>query len=433
MPTRKLIVIFACFSFVMMVLTVIGVSWLQIFLLNGLIFSASLIDLLFIPKRSEITLQRQMPSQLERGLPYLATILVNNQSKLPCQVTLMDGLPQSFQARFPLMSQVEAEEGVRISYELCAPVRGDYKLDKLYARYSSKFGLWEKQTAVHDSFNVRVLPDLSETKNYLEDAQKYLMHEGVKVRKRKTGVGEFAQIRSYVVGDDPRKINWRQTAKLQTVMTNEFEPEHGKHVMLLIDCGRMMGAELKHGNRLEKAIEAALTVAAAALNNGDYVGVIAFSKQVSVFLPPEKGITHLHKIVDAVYNLQVDPSESNYLAALQYVQAAQKKRSLMLLFSDTKTFLQENRTLAYFEGIKKRHLLLLVTVEDELLRSRARQEPIDIKKAVIKGVAQQEIIHKKKQRIKWEKQGFLLVEAKEDRLATAAVSHYIQVINQGLL
>lgn len=40
-------------------------------------------------------------------------------------------------------------------------------------------------------------------------------------------------------------INWRQTAKLQEVMTNEYEPEHGKYITILIDCGRMMGAELK--------------------------------------------------------------------------------------------------------------------------------------------------------------------------------------------
>ena len=71
-------------------------------------------------------------------------------------------------------------------------------------------------------------------------------------------------------------INWRQTAKLQEVMTNEYEPEHGKYITILIDCGRMMGAELKEGNRLEKSLEAAMTVAAAALKNGDYVSVIGY-------------------------------------------------------------------------------------------------------------------------------------------------------------
>ncbi|RKJ08673.1 DUF58 domain-containing protein, partial [Butyricicoccus sp. 1XD8-22] len=90
------------------------------------------------------------------------------------------------------------------------------------------------------------------------------LHEGMKIRKFQSGSGEFAQIRKYAAGDDPRMINWRQTAKLQEVMTNEYEPEHGKYITILIDCGRMMGAELKKGNRLERALEAAMTVTAAA-------------------------------------------------------------------------------------------------------------------------------------------------------------------------
>ena len=99
---------------------------------------------------------------------------------------------------------------------------------------------------------MKVIPDLTETKHYLENAQRFLLYEGSKIRKQRSGVGDFAQIRNYVVGDDPRKINWRQTAKLQEVMTNEYEPEHGKYITILIDCGRMMGAELTKGNRLEK-------------------------------------------------------------------------------------------------------------------------------------------------------------------------------------
>ena len=169
----------------------------------------------------------------------------------------------------------------------------------------------------------------------------------LKIRKQQRGVGDFAQIRNYVVGDDPRMINWRQTAKLQAVMTNEYEPEHGKYVTILIDCGRMMGAELTKGNRLEKVLEAALTVTAAALQKGDYVSVLAFSKEVKVFVPPAKGMAHLQTILQAIYNLEVDPAESNYAAVLTYMETMQKKRSLLLLFSDVRTFLHEESALRY--------------------------------------------------------------------------------------
>ncbi len=420
-------------SLAITMLTFVGITWTSVFVLNGSILVVSLIDLLFTPKRSQLQVKRTMQTQLERGITYAVHMDVQNTSDYNCKLTLIDGTPQSFHADFPLQSVLSGGSTTRMTYNLIAPVRGQYRLNKVYARYTSRLGLWQKQTATEIVDEVKVIPDLTETKKYLEDAQTYLLHEGMKIRKRKTGVGEFSQIRNYVVGDDPRKINWRQTAKMQSVMTNEFEPEHGKHVMLLIDCGRMMGAELKEANRLEKALEASITVAAAALGNGDYVGVIAFSKNVSVFVPPDKGMAQLQKILDAVYNLKVDASESNYLQALNYLQAVQKKRSFILLFSDIQTFLQEDKTLSYFEGIKKRHLFLLLTIEDELVAKRAKIDPDDVNLAMVKGVAQQQLIYKKRQKVKWEKRGFLMVEAKEERLATEAVSHYVQVMNQGLL
>lgn len=432
-PTKRFLVFYLIISFAITLLTFVGISWVAVFALNGMILLASIIDLFFTPRRKQLIFRRSMPKQLERGITYSVGIEVENLSDLTCNVQLIDGTPQSFEVKFPLNGVLPKKKTVNLSYDFSAPVRGVYEFNKLYVRYASNLGLWKKQTAVEVMDEVHVIPDLTETKKYLEDAQKYLMHEGMKVRKRKTGVGEFAQIRNYVVGDDPRKINWRQTAKLQQVMTNEFEPEHGKHVLILIDCGRMMGAELRHTNRLEKALEAAITVAAAALGNGDYVGVIAFSKQVSVFVPPDKGMGQLQKIMDSVYKLEVDASESNYLQALQYLQSVQKKRSLILLFSDIQTFLQEDLTLSYFEGIKKHHLFLLVTVEDELITRRAKEDPTSIHQAMVKGVAQQQILHKKRQKAKWEKRGFVLVEAKEERLATDAVSHYIHIMNQGLL
>jgi uncharacterized protein (DUF58 family) len=216
-------------------------------------------------------------------------------------------------------------------------------------------------------------------------------------------------------------------------MTNEYEPEHGKHVTILIDCGRMMGAELKSGNRLEKSIEAALTVTAAALQKGDYVAVLAFSRNVKVYIPPAKGMAHLQTILQGIYNLEVDAAESNYAEILNYLQLVQKKRSLILLFSDIQTFLHEESALIYLKRLRQRHLFLMIGVEDDMLVSRGKEEPVNAQQTMVKSIAQQQILIKKDGRVKWEKQGLLMVEAREEKLATTAVSYYIDMINRGLL
>lgn len=370
---------------------------------------------------------------MERGLTYPVKLVIRNSSQYSITYRLIDAIPQTFEMPFPLRGTVPKDTTMSVEYETKAMVRGRYEIKKLYFRYTSFLGLWEKQTTVEIIDNVKVIPDLTETKQYLENAQAFLLYEGLMIRKQQSGIGDFAKIRSYVVGDDPRKINWRQTAKLQEIMTNDYEPEHGKYITILIDCGRMMGAELTKGNRLEKGLEAALTVTAAALKKGDYVSVLAFSKEVKVFVPPAKGMAHLQTILHAIYNIEVDAVESNYAAVLSYLETMQKKRSLLLLFSDIGTFLHEEGALAYLKRLRQRHLFLMIGIENETLLKRVKEEPHNVKNTMVKSIAQQQMLIKRRERIKWEKQGLQMIEAQEEKLAIAAVSYYIDIMNRNLL
>ncbi|CRK83200.1 DUF58 domain-containing protein [Neobacillus massiliamazoniensis] len=432
-PTKRIMLVFGLLSLTLLVGAVRGISWGFILTINGLVFLVSLIDLLFSPKKNQLSFNRILPEEMERGLPYTIQLEVNNHSQHSFSYRMVDNLPQSFVQPFPIVGMAAKEAVTEVTYETTASVRGKYEVTKLFCRYRSFIGLWEKQTTVDIVDTVKVIPDLTETKQYLANAQQFLIYEGLKIRKQRSGVGEFSKIRSYVVGDDPRKINWRQTAKLQEVMTNEYEPEHGKYITILLDCGRMMGAELKKGNRLEKVLEAALTVAAAALKKGDYVSVLAFSKEIKVFVPPAKGMAHLQTILQAIFDVKVDAAESNYAAVFQYLEIVQKKRSLLLLFSDVRTFLHEESALLYLKRLRQRHLFFMMGIEDQTLINRIKEEPKDVQTVMMKSIAQQQMLIKKREKIKWEKQGLQMVEAREEKLAIAAVSHYIDIMNQNLL
>ncbi|EDL64928.1 hypothetical protein BSG1_20420 [Bacillus sp. SG-1] len=409
-----------------------GITWNMVITANLVFLLLSLIDLAISPRENEISVKRKMPEEMERALQYDVEVNITSNSPHGFSYKVVDGLPQSFQRPFPLKGSA-GEGATAFSYKTAAPVRGRYSIEKLYLRYRSRLGLWEKQKTFTVEESVKVIPDLSDTKRFLEDAQQFLLYEGLKIRKMKSGAGEFSKIRNYAVGDDPRMINWRQTAKLREVMTNEYEPEHGKYITVLIDCGRMMGAELTKGNRLERALEAAMTVSAAALQKGDYVSVLAFSRDVKVFVPPAKGMAHLQTILQSIYNLEVDSAESNYAAVLSYLQTVQKKRSLLLLFSDVGSFLHEGGALNYLHRLRQRHLFLMLGIEDRTLLSRAAEEPQTVKSTMIKSMAQKQLLVKKREKAKWEKRGLQMAEAREEKLAAAAVSHYIDIMNRGLL
>lgn len=432
-PTKRIVLVFLFLSIALGISTIWGISRSLVIAANLILFMASLFDLFLSPSKKHLSFQRIVTGEFERGQTYPVTIEVQNASSYPFSYRLVDDLPQSFVRPFPIAGSIPKEAIVSISYETSAMTRGMYEVKKIYFRYSSLLGLWEKQVTVELRDEIKVIPDLTETKQYLENAQKYLVYEGVKIRRQRSGVGDFSKIRSYVVGDDPRKINWRQTAKLLEVMTNEYEPEHGKYITILIDCGRMMGAELLQGNRLEKALEAALTVTAAALQKGDYVSVLAFSRDIKVFVPPAKGMAHLQTILQAIYSVDIDAAETNYAAVLQYLETVQKKRSLLLLFSDVRTFLHEESSLILLKRLRQRHLFLMIGIEDQTLLKRVNEEPSTVQAVMRKSMAQQQILFKKREKKKWEKQGLVMIEAREEQLAITAVSQYIDIMNQNLL
>ena len=433
LPGKKLLIIYLLLSVALLLLAFTDISWVFLISVNILFILASFFDLLFLPKRKDILVNRHVENEIERGLRYQISLEFKNNSAYPCSFRIIDDLPQSFQNKFPVHGSAKPNSLSRLAYETTATIRGEYELSKLYIRYTSKFGLWEKQMALEQTDTVKVIPDLTETRDYLANAQKFLLYEGLKIRREQSGTGEFSRVRNYVIGDDPRKINWRQTAKLQEVMANEYEPEHGKYITILIDCGRMMGAERKEGNRLEKTLEASITVAAAALKSGDYVGVLAFSNEIKVFVPPEKGMNQLQKILQSIYHLQADPKESNYALAMGYLQTVQKKRSLLLLFSDIHTFLHEESTLHYIKRLRKKHLFLMIGIKDKSLEKETKLYPETVELAMRKSIAQQQVQVKKRKKAKWEAGGLVMMEAEEETLATNAVSQVIYWMNQGLL
>ena len=433
LPTPKLISIFLCGIIPIFLASYWGFGWLAFLIVNGALILASLWDLWILPRRNQFVCLRSIKTDLERGQDFEASLQITNNAKSTIKFRLIDHLPPSFADPFPLKGQISSGQTLVLSYNSQAPIRGDYELDKVYFRYQSGLGLWEKQAIFPTLTKVRVLPDMSLVRGYLATAQKSLVAQGLKVKRNHIGSGEFAQIRTYVPGDDPRKINWRQTAKLSELMTNIYEPEHGKYITILIDCGRTMGVELSQGNRLERAFEASLSVAAVALKQGDYVAVLAFSNDIKTYIPPGKGLAHLRTIVHGIYNLHVDAVESNYAKAFQHLETLQKRRSILLLFSDLDPFLFEEKPPFYLQRVRRQHQFLLLGIADPTIAQWLKSKPLTTQLAMLKSTAQKEMLYKRKSIRRWGQMGFPMLEVSEEQLASEAVSHYIEIINRGII
>ena len=107
----------------------------------------------------------------------------------------------------------------------------------------------------------------------------------------------FSEVREYIPGDDVRSIDWNVTARYNTPYMKVFEEEREMTVMLLVDVSGSGNFGTNNQFKRELATELSAVFAFSAIKNNDKVGVILFSNQIELFIPPKKGKIHILRII----------------------------------------------------------------------------------------------------------------------------------------
>jgi uncharacterized protein (DUF58 family) len=150
---------------------------------------------------------------------------------------------------------------------------------------------------------------------------------------------EFSEVREYQYGDDVRNIDWNVTARFGHPYIKVFEEERELTVMLMVDISGslMFGSVSKTKQRV--AAELSAILAFSALKNNDKVGLILFTDKIEKFVPPRKGNIHVLRIIREVLSFEPEGNATDIKAALEFMNNAIKKRSIIFLLSD---FLDED-------------------------------------------------------------------------------------------
>ena len=145
---------------------------------------------------------------------------------------------------------------------------------------------------------------------------------------------EFSEVREYQFGDDIRNIDWNVTARFGHPYIKIFEEERELTVILMVDMSgsQMFGSISKTKQQIAAEISAIL--AFSALKNNDKVGLILFTDKIEKFVPPRKGNKHVLRIIREVLSFEPEGNSTNIRAALEYMNSAIKKRSIVFLLSD---------------------------------------------------------------------------------------------------
>lgn len=159
---------------------------------------------------------------------------------------------------------------------------------------------------------------------------------------------EFAEYRSYVPGDDLRRLDWRAYGRTDRFFVKEFEADTNLRLIVVIDASGSMkyagaagqsrlprgGAAAAEGvSKLEYAKKMAVTLGHLALKQGDAVGMTIASQGRPLSIPARRRPSHLRLIMDQL--ARVEPAGAPDLAAaLHDVAERVPRRALIAVFSD---------------------------------------------------------------------------------------------------
>jgi uncharacterized protein (DUF58 family) len=149
----------------------------------------------------------------------------------------------------------------------------------------------------------------------------------------------FSEVRQYQFGDDVRNIDWNVTARYNEPFVKVFEEERELTMMLMVDIS---GSELFGTTtqfKSEIVTEIAATLAFSATQNNDKIGLILFSDEIELYIPPKKGRSHVLRIIRELIEFEPKSRQTNIEEALKFLSNVMKKKAIVFVLSD---FISEN-------------------------------------------------------------------------------------------
>lgn len=147
----------------------------------------------------------------------------------------------------------------------------------------------------------------------------------------------FSEVRQYQFGDDVRAIDWNVTARYNEPYVKVFEEERELTMMLMVDVSGSESFGTKSQFKNEIITEIAATLAFSATQNNDKIGLLLFSDQIELFIPPKKGRSHVLRIIRELIEFEPKSHKTDFSQALRYFSSVIKKKAIVFVISDFMT------------------------------------------------------------------------------------------------
>lgn len=378
---------------------------------------------------------RQHDTKLNLGAENVIRLSVRNRSRRPAVFWLRDEPPDAFEIDNRLLSgQAAAGSTWRGQYHVRPLRRGDYRFGDLNLRWAGPLGLAVRQARFNAAGPVKVYPNLLDVRRYDLLLRRNRLQELGLRHARMFGEGtEFERLREYLPDDEFRRINWKATARRNRPVTVEYQTERSQNVIAVLDTGRMMQSPVANIAKLDYVVNAVLLLAYVATGKGDKIGLMTFADSVARYVGPKQGRGQFYRMLELLYAVEAEPVEPDYRRALSYLALKQRKRSLVVIFTDLSGGLGMQSLVSHVSVLAKRSLPLVVTISDPDIHAAARQRPRDSLAVYQRAAAEQLLDERRVALDTLRQQGVLALDVPANQLSVAVINRYLELKARAML
>jgi uncharacterized protein (DUF58 family) len=346
----------------------------------------------------------------------------------PVVLQIRDDYPLSFAAQPEVLKVAlpPTQTPAELTYQVFPNQRGEYNWGAIQVRQLGRLGLVWQDWRIPQAQAVAVYPDLVGLRAL--SIKLALQNSGSLKRSQRLGSGtEFAELREYSTGDDPRLIDWKATSRRSRLLLRVMEPEREQTLIILLDSGRLMTAQLQGLARFDWGLNAALALALAGLNRGDRVGIGVFDRVLHSWIPPERGQPQLAKLIDRLTPLQPTLQEPDYLGAVTAVTQQQTRRALVVLITDLIDQTASSELLSAMARLAPRYLPFCVALRDPQIDQQAETITTDIASSYVRAVALDLLTQRQVALAMLKQKGVLILDAPANQITEPLVERYLQL------
>ena len=405
--------------------------------LVSVIVLTAVVDLLLLPARRQIEVSRVLPESIGLGDELTAAIVVRNSSARDLHMRVSDRLPESLRGGVldGTFVRVPGDSTSSIAMPVRGHARGLATLGPLGVRVTTALGLVGRRMRIATSDTIRVVPSLTGVRFFrLLALQNRLRLTGARQLRRKGDGQGFAGLREYVLGDDPRHIDWKATSRRGTVITREFTIERSQTVFTLIDAGRLMTQLVGEYARFEHALNAALVLSDIAASAGDRIGTCVFDDEVRAFVPAMKSRGALQTIRDAFVPVMASSREPDYASAFRFLATHQRKRALVVLFTDVIDVRASQALVAHVSRGAARHLVLVVALRNDAVLAAANPGRAMSSGGLFEVAAAEELLEARAAVLeRMRRAGASVLDVSPTAMTAALVNRYLELKSRGAI